>query len=162
MIHLILGNTGAGKTTYSIQLRDKESAVIFSIDKWNETLFFADKKNEDGLTWFLERIDRAEKVILDLIVQLESVNTNSILDLGFSKFEHREKFRAFAAANGYETKTHFLDISKEIRKDRVLNRNKEKGSTYQFEVSMEDFEFMEYWFERPSEEEIGSGVIITN
>jgi tRNA A37 N6-isopentenylltransferase MiaA len=44
MIHLIVGNTGAGKTTYSNALRKKTNGVIFSIDKWNKTLFLADKK----------------------------------------------------------------------------------------------------------------------
>ena len=94
--------------------------VLFSIDKWNKTLFFDDKKESDGLTWFLERIDRAEKMIMDLVVQLESVKIDSILDLGLSKFEHREKFRKFAELNGYEIKIHFLDILKEIRDGLIV------------------------------------------
>jgi hypothetical protein len=54
------------------------------------------KKDSDGLKWMLERIDRAEIMIMDLVHQLETANIDSILDLGFSKFEHREKFRKFA------------------------------------------------------------------
>ena len=112
MIHLIVGNTGSGKTTYSVALKSKTNGIIFSIDKWNKTLFLPDKKEDDGLEWFLERIDRSEKMIMELIEQLESSQTDSILDLGLSKFEHREKFRKFAEAKGYELKIHFLDISK--------------------------------------------------
>ncbi len=161
MIHLIVGNTGSGKTTYSNELRRKTKGIIFSIDKWNKTLFFPDKKSTDGLEWFLARIDRAEKMIVNLIEQLEDAETDSVLDLGFSKFEHREKFRKFAKINGYEVVTHYLDISKETRLRRILKRNKEKGATFEFEVSKENFDFMENWFEKPSEIEMENGKIIT-
>lgn len=161
MIHLIVGNTGSGKTTYSAELKKETEGIIFSIDRWNKTLFLADKKTTDGLEWFLERINRAEKVILELVGQLESSKTDSILDLGLSRSEHREKFRQFAKVNGYEIKIHFLDVSKETRFKRVLKRNYEKGATFEFEVSKEDFDFMENWFEKPAKEELLNGVIIT-
>jgi predicted kinase len=57
MIHLIVGNTGSVKTTYSNLLKKKTNGIIFSIDKRNKTLFLADKKWDDGLEWFLEGID---------------------------------------------------------------------------------------------------------
>lgn len=160
MIHLIVGNTGSGKTTYSTELKRKTKGIIFSIDKWNKTLFLEDKNATDGLEWFLERIERAEKMIMDLVNQLENSKTDSILDLGLSKFEHREKFRKFANLNGYELKIHFLDISKETRLKRIMKRNTEKGETFEFEVSKKDFAFMESWFEKPSEREMKSGIII--
>lgn len=162
MIHLIVGNTGSGKTTYTTELKRKTNGVIFSIDKWNKTLFLADKQPNDGLEWFLERIERAEEMIIELVQQLENSKTDSILDLGLSKFEHREKFRKFAKSNGYELKTHFLDIPKEIRLERVMKRNNEKGPTFEFEVSKEDFDFMENWFEQPDEKEMIDGIIITD
>ena len=161
MIHLIVGNTGSGKTTYSNELRSKTNGIIFSIDKWNNTLFLADKKQDDGLEWFLERIERAEKMIMDLVKQLEGSKTHSILDLGLSKLEHREKFRQFAELNNYDLTTHFLDISKETRLSRVLKRNTEKGETFEFEVSRENFDFMESWFEKPTEDEMIGGITIT-
>ncbi|MEZ5007973.1 MAG: ATP-binding protein [Chitinophagales bacterium] len=160
MIHLIVGNTGSGKTTYSNELKRKTNGVVFSIDKWNKTLFLDDKKPTDGLEWFLERIERAENVIMDLVKQLENSKTDSILDLGLSKFEHREKFRKFADLNNYQLTMHFLDISKDIRLNRVMKRNAEKGQTFEFEVTKENFDFMENWFEKPTEEEMIGGIII--
>jgi len=44
MIHILIGNTGAGKTTYALELKKKTKGIIFSIDKWNKSLFLADKK----------------------------------------------------------------------------------------------------------------------
>lgn len=161
MIHLIVGNTGSGKTTYSNTLKKKTNGVIFSIDKWNNTLFIPDKKSTDGLEWFLERIERSEDIIMSLVLQLENSKTDSILDLGLSKIEHRNKFREFASLNGFQIKTHFLDISKETRYNRVIKRNTEKGNTFEFEVSKDDFDFMENWFEKPTKIELKNGVIIT-
>jgi len=160
MIHLIVGNTGSGKTTYSKKLQSNTKGIIFSIDKWNKTLFLPDRKSTDGLEWFLERIVRAEKLILNLIEQLEDSKTDSILDLGFSKFEHREKFRTFASSRGYEMKIYFLDVPKETRFKRIISRNKEKGETFEFEVSEDNFNFMENWFEKPKESEMENGLII--
>jgi len=162
MIHLIVGNTGSGKTTYAQKLKEEVHAVIFSIDKWNKTLFLDDKTEEDGLEWFLERIERAESMILDLVLQLENAGTDSILDLGLSKFEHREKFRLFASTYNFEIKLHYLDIPKAIRWERVCQRNNEKGDTFEFEVSEDNFNFMESWFEKPEGKELEKSVIHFN
>ncbi len=162
MIHLIVGNTGSGKTTYANQLKKTTGGIVFSIDQWNNTLFLPDKKPADGLEWFLERIERVETIIVSLISQLESEKTEAILDLGLSKFEHREKFRRFADDNGYQLKTHFLDVPKEIRLERVMNRNLKKGATFEFEVTTENFDFMEAWFERPTDSEMEGGITLTD
>lgn len=160
MIHLIVGNTGSGKTTYAYSLKEKTKGIIFSIDKWNKILFLPDKKEEDGLEWFLERIERSEKLILNMLEQLEASDTDAILDLGLSKKAHREKFKNFAKSKGYEVTLHFLDISKEKRWERILKRNEEKGVEYEFDVSRADFDFMETWFETPTQEEMQNGVHI--
>lgn len=160
MIHLIVGNTGAGKTTYSNALKVKTKAVVFSIDQWNKTLFLADKEPKDGLDWFLERIERAEAMIKDLVKQLEAAGTDSILDLGFSRFDHREKFREFAERHGFDITLHFLDIPKEVRLARVFERNEQRGPTFQFAVSRADFDFMEAWFESPTAVELKNSVKI--
>lgn len=161
MIHLIVGNTGSGKTTYCNQLKAQNKGVIFSIDTWNKSLFLSDKKETDGLDWFLERIDRAEEMIQNLILQLENAGTDSILDLGLSKFSHREKFRKFALENNIEVQFHYLNISKEERWQRILKRNAEKGITYEFDVTLDDFNFMEDWFEQPINQELNEAIIVS-
>jgi len=158
MIHLIVGNTGSGKTTYSNTLKEKLGGIVFTIDTWNKALFLKDKNDSDGIDWFLERIERSESIMQNLILQLETRNVDSILDLGLSKFSHREKFRNFAKEHSLKIKLHFLDIPKEIRKKRIVERNTTKGETFEFVVSDADFEFMEVWFETPTETEILGGV----
>nr|WP_299768412.1 ATP-binding protein [uncultured Dokdonia sp.] len=161
MIHMILGNTGAGKTTYALSLRDKEQGVIFSIDHWNKTLFLEDKTQEDGVDWFLERIERSDTMIQSIVKQLVVAKTPAILDLGFAKKDRRDRFYAFAKAYKIPIQLHFLDIPLETRKQRVMQRNQEKGETFQFEVSETDVEFMETWFEKPTPKELEHAYIIT-
>ncbi|WP_363317928.1 AAA family ATPase [uncultured Maribacter sp.] len=100
-------------------------------------------------------------MIIHLIEQLEQTNTDTILDLGFSKLRHHETFRKFASKNGYELIAHFLDIPKETRLQRILKRNTKKRVTLEFEVSKENFSFMEAWFEKPLASEIHGGILIT-
>ncbi|WP_205635742.1 hypothetical protein [Algoriphagus ratkowskyi] len=53
-----------------------------------------------------------------------------------------------------------MDISKETRLRRVVKRNNEKGETFVFKVSLEDFDFMEGWFEKPAENERVDALIV--
>lgn len=161
MIHLILGNTGAGKTTYAKVLKAQLKGVLFSVDHWNNTLFMPDKKATDGVEWYLERIARGDTMIRSLVLQLEGTSTDSVLDLGFAKAERRAVFYAFAKAHNLKYQLHFLDVEKETRRHRVARRNTEKGDTFEFEVSDADFEFMETWFERPTADELVGAKIIT-
>jgi predicted kinase len=160
MIHLIVGNTGAGKTTYSNHLKQEKKAILFSIDFWNNTLFMPDRDELSDVKWFLNRINRVEAVIENYIMQLNELNIDVILDLGLSKFEHREKFRQFAKENNIKVRLHFIDISKEVRWKRVQERNAQKGETFEFEVSKSDFDFMETWFETPTITELKNAIII--
>ena len=161
MIHIILGNTGAGKTSYCKKLQQKNGGIIFTIDEWNNSLFMSDKTDNDGLEWFLERLSRIENQMKKLVLQLEVSGIDSILDLGFSKFEHRAMFHEFAKKHHINTQTHFLDVNKTLRWERVQQRNLEKGDTYEFEVSKDNFEFMETWFERPNENELKDAIIFS-
>lgn len=71
-----------------------------------------------------------------------------------------QKFRRFAVLNNYQWSLHFLDLPKEVRLERVMKRNLEKGETFEFEESKENFDFMEDWFEKPTEKEFAGGITI--
>jgi hypothetical protein len=43
-----------------------------------------------------------------------------------------------------------------------MKRNNKKGATFEFEVSKENFNFMENWFEKPTEKEMDGGIIISD
>lgn len=58
------------------------------------------------------------------------------------------------------TQTHYIKAPLDLRKNRVLKRNNEKGETYSFEVTPGMFDFMEAEFQIPREKELKKAIII--
>lgn len=161
--YLITGSTGAGKTTYSKELSVRENAVLFSIDQWMKNLFWLDAPKGTSLEWALERVKRCENQILILAQEIiKNQKTSIVLDLGFSTRDHRKRVINFLKSKNLEFELHFLDVPLKLRRQRVKKRNKNKDETYEFEVSEEVFNWMEGYFEPPSEEELeeSNGLLI--
>ena len=159
-VHLVCGSTGAGKTTYSKALAERARGVRFSIDDWMATLFWRDAPPQSNLDWALERIARCEEQMLAIAEQLVGRGIDVVLDLGLSRREHRDRLRFRALALGAEVKMHYLDVDRETRRARVKRRNEERSDTYAFHVSDEMFDFMESYFEPPSDDELYDAMIV--
>jgi predicted kinase len=147
---LIVGCTGAGKTTYARALADEIGGVRFSIDEWMVTLFGPDRPEPIEFAWMTERIGRCEAQVFAMARQLAERGVPAILDLGFTRLEHRDKFRALASAAGLGIAVHFVDVPAEERWNRVSRRNAEQGETYAMQVDREMFDFMERMWEPPA------------
>ena len=156
-IVLIVGCTGAGKTTYARALADQLGAVRFSIDEWMTTLFWADSPQPIQFQWTMERVERCEAQIFATVRQLAARGILAVLDLGFTRKKHRDRFFALAADAGLSAVIHFLDVPVDERWQRVNRRNKERGETYAMEVDRQMFDFMEGMWEPPLEAEWSLG-----
>lgn len=128
-MHVLSGSTGAGKTTWARRLAEESGAIRFSIDDWLRTLFHPDLPPSHDISWMLERIERCETEIWNLVLQLAARGVDTVLDLGFSKRSHRQKFRRLASEAGISFQLHFLTAPSEIRRARVRERNDTKSST---------------------------------
>jgi predicted kinase len=160
-VHLICGSTGAGKTTYAKALADRVRGVRFSIDEWMASLFLADRPDPLILAWAVERTARCEKQMWAIADQLLARGTDVVYDVGLSKREHRDRFRARAGQVGAESKLHFLDIDAETRRERVRQRNEERrGEASFFVVTDPMFDWMERWFEAPDDDELYEAMIV--
>lgn len=160
-IHLISGPVGAGKTTFSLNLKKETGAVHFSIDEWMVTLFGKDSPATPSLEWALERTARCEAQIWSLLRQLLVLNTDVILDLGFFKKEHRDQFRKMALQEGFELEFYYLTADINLRRQRVRERNKGKSETYTVDVSDGIFDWAESWYEVPDATELASAHVIS-
>jgi len=152
-IILIVGSTGAGKTTYARRLAEELGGVRFSIDEWMTTLFWADSPQPLEFAWTMERIARCEAQIFAMVRQLAAHGVPALLDLGFTTKEHRDKFRALAAEVGLSVAVHFIDVPADERWQRVNRRNQERGETYAMQVDRQMFDFMDAMWEPPLEAE---------
>jgi predicted kinase len=154
---LIVGCTGAGKTTYARALADQLGAVQFSIDEWMTALFWADSPQPIEFQWTMERTRRCEAQIFATVRQLAARGIPAVLDLGFTRKAHRENFLALAAGAGLSAVSHFLDVPADERWQRVNLRNQERGETFAMEVDRQMFDFMEGLWEPPVEAEWSAG-----
>jgi predicted kinase len=152
-IILIVGSTGAGKTTYARRLADELGAVRFSIDEWMIGLFWADSPQPIEFAWTMERVERCEAQIFAMVRQLAARGVPAVLDLGFTTKAHRDKFRALAVEAGLSAAVHFIDVPADERWYRVNRRNKERGETYAMQVDRQMFDFMDAMWEPPLEAE---------
>jgi predicted kinase len=155
-LHLISGGTGAGKTTYARVLAAEVGAVRFSIDEWMTNLFWMDSPQPIQFDWTMERIGRCEAMIRDQVHGLVAVGTGAILDLGFTRADHRANFAAFAGDVGMRPVLHLIDIPAEQRWQRVVGRNREKGETWRMDVDRDMFDFMEGQWQQPDAAELAA------
>ena len=156
LIHLICGSTGAGKTTYALQLSDRLSAVRFSIDEWMATLFWMDTPQPLDAAWSMERVERCLRQIWATALQTAMRNTPCVLDTGFTQAQSRARFSELAREAGLSVQLHFIDVPAAERWHRVEERNTHKGKSYQlaFDVTREMFDFVEGLWEPPTAEEM--------
>ena len=159
-LHLVCGSTGAGKTTYATALAKLTGGVRFSIDEWMLNLFMPDRPPTSSLEWALTRIDRCETQMWVIANQLIAHDVDVVFDLGLSRRESRDRIRELAAQTDAESKLHYLDVSPEIRKARVLERLKQGVGTNSFAIDGAMFDVMDRLFEPPSDDELYGAMIV--
>lgn len=156
LIHLICGSTGAGKTTYAQNLADELGGAHFGIDEWMVSLFGEDAPKELSPAWIGPRVSRCERQMWTMVLQLGRLGIPSILDFGFQRLEHRQRYASLIKADHLSAKLHFLDIDASVRWERVQSRNEKQGETFQMKITRGMFDYIETIWEPPSEEEIRS------
>lgn len=154
VLHIIYGPQGAGKTTFARQLSSQTKAVCFSIDEWMTGLFGADQPQTLSLEWVLERVRRCEARIWQVCTAILATGGTVVLDLGLLRQQDRSRFVELARARDFQFTLHFVDAPLELRKQRVLNRNLERGDTFSLHVTPQMFDFMEGIYQAPDAAEL--------
>jgi predicted kinase len=152
--HIICGSTGAGKSTYAKRLADEVGGIHFAIDEWMVALFWKDSPDPIEFEWAMERVNRCEVQIAAMATQCVTRGVPAILDLGFTKAAHRQKFADIAGAASIDIALHFLDVPADVRWLRVQQRNAQKGETFSLEVGRDMFDFVEGMWEAPDDHEL--------
>ena len=148
---LICGKICCGKTTYAQKLRNKNNAVLLSVDEITLALFgqhCGDKHDE--------YVERTEKYLLNKSLELIENNINVVLDWGFWTKAERESAKEFYKSRNIVCELHYIDISDETWKSRLRKRNnavlaKETSAYYVDDNLAAKFASI---FELPSEDEI--------
>jgi predicted kinase len=159
-VHLICGAIGAGKTTYSIALALRTGAIRLSMDDWMQNLFFRDRPDPHGIAWFLERTARCELQMWELTEAIIERGVDVVLDVGLARLEDRDRCRGRGMQTKGTVKLHYLDVDAETRRARVRLRNVERAGTEALQVTDAMFDFMERWFEPPTDDELYGAMIV--
>jgi predicted kinase len=148
-IFLICGYIGSGKTTYAIDLANRENALRLTLDEWVNALYGSDAH-------LIKEFDpqrRVKEVMWQLAVQASKLGVNVVLDWGFWRREERDEIRARSDSIGVVPKLIFLEPSKEECLRRTIERNRALDSLSVY-VELDDFERWWQYFEVPQEEDV--------
>lgn len=156
-IHLVCGPLAAGKSTLARQLAAQHQAVHLAVDDWMQQLFHDDRPAQLDLAWVAPRVVRCRALMWHISRQVLATGRGVVLELGLLRQQDRADALAQAAATGHPSRLHLVDAEVQVRRQRVAQRNAERGETFAFEVTPAMFDLMEGLFERPSPEELQHG-----
>ena len=159
-VHLIYGPTAAGKSTYAKALATEHNAVRFAIDDWMHSLYSQDMTDTMNMEWVMSRVARCQSRIWATCLEILATGTDVVLELGLLREQDRDRMQSMVEEVGHKVSFSFVDADLQVRKQRVLQRNMNKGDTYSFNVTPAMFDAMEGYFERPSQRELGRSVVI--
>ena len=152
-VHLLYGPVAAGKSTFAIGLADERTAVRFAIDEWMHTLFAPDRPQSMDMAWAMSRVERCRTTIWAACLQILASGRDVVLEIGLLREKDRGRFAALVEASGHRAEFYFVDADPDVRRQRVLQRNAQKGSTYSFDVTPSMFAAIESVFEHPTPRE---------
>lgn len=75
------------------------------------------------------------------------------------KTKNLREFSELAEKAGLSVQAHYVTAPHELRRQRVMARNAEKGETFSFEVTPQMFDFMEKEFEPPTATELSIATV---
>jgi predicted kinase len=139
-LHLIVGPVAAGKSTFALELSKQHRAVRLNLDEWMAQLFSPDRPDVGVMSWYTERTARCIEQIWRLATSLIEAGTDVILEIGLIQRRDRERLYQRVTAKGYDLTVYALDAPRELRRERVQQRNLEKGATFSMVVPGHIFE----------------------
>lgn len=158
---VLLGPVGAGKTTFGLNLAQRESAVFFNLDEWMTHLFRPDRPSDGVMEWYVDRVNRCKHQILVMAKRSLCNGVNAILEIGLLTREEREQFFRWSDENNFDLKIFVFDVERSVRRERVQKRNSERGPSFSMEVPMNFFEFAsDHWEVIGSDEIEGRDCIV--
>ena len=103
-------------------------------------LFSQDRPQEKFVEWYRDRKARCIEQIWAVACELMDKGIDPVLELGLVQISDREALYHRVDGTRYKLRMYLLDAPVEVRRQRVRERNTQKGNTYKMEVSDEMFE----------------------
>lgn len=153
-IHIVIGSTGAGKSTYCKKFAKEHNGVHFAIDEWMMPLYGPDQPDPPSFEWAYERVERANRVLWATARQVSNAGASVILEMGLTLKKDRHAIFKKAATENMRIIVHVLDVDVKTRWRRVERRNMEQGETFALHVTRGMFDYVDTLWEIPTTQEI--------
>lgn len=153
-IHLVEGPVGAGKSTYAAKLSQAHAAPSLILDAWFVRLYSPDRPADGLMHWYAERKDRCLAQIWATALEILGAGHDVVLELGLVETASREWFYALVENVGYELTVYLLDAPRDVRRERVRQRNTQRGAAFSMEVPDAFFELASDCWEPFGEDEL--------
>ncbi|MGF6767877.1 putative kinase [Paraburkholderia sp. GAS199] len=148
VLHMVCGKIASGKSTLTARLADAPRTVLISEDTWLACLY----PNEiHTLTDYVSRAARVKAVLTEHIRTLLTAGVSVVLDFPFNTANARAWGHSLFQAVGCGHRLHYLDVSDDICKARLMARN--RSGTHPFETSEEQYDQISRYFVAPGSEE---------
>jgi predicted kinase len=152
-IHLVIGPVGAGKSTFARELCRAHSALRLTLDEWMTGLFSPDRPDSGVPAWYMERAARCVEQIWKVTRSALEAGTDVVLEIGLIQKRDRQQLYRRVAEGACALTMYVLDAPRDVRRERILQRNREKGHTFSMVVPPAIFEMASDLWEPPEEAE---------
>ena len=116
-------------------------------------LFRPDRPPTGRIEWYVERADRCIEQIWRVACSAIEASTDVVLEIGLIQRAQRESFYARVDAAALDLTIYVVDAPREVRRQRVRQRNREQGETFSMEVPDDFFELASDLWEPPTDDE---------
>ncbi len=126
-------------------------------------LYGDDERPETGrIEWYLERRDRCLSQIRAVTADMCDLGGSVVLEIGLIRRDEREAFYRWVEDHGYPLAVHWIDAPRDVRRERVMQRNRERGETFAQDVPLPFFELASDMWQAPDDEEIRRRSIVAH
>ena len=147
-LYLICGKIGAGKSTLAKKLASRPATLLISEDHWTSNLFADELETIEDYSRLSARLRAAiGPHIVDILRQRLSV----VLDFPANTVKNRDWMRSLIADAQVAHELYLLDISDEVCKQRLRQRN--ASGEHPFQVTDTEYEQFTLYFVPPSPDE---------
>ncbi|WP_421983437.1 AAA family ATPase [Roseibium sp.] len=147
-LHLICGKIAAGKSTLARRLAAAPDTILIREDFWLSELY------GDQMQSLADYVKFSEKLRATLephIVDLLRAGLSVVLDFPANTIEYRQWMRRVFETAGSGHLLHLIDVSDDVCKARLRERN--ASGEHEFQVSDDQFDRVSRHFQPPTEAE---------
>ena len=153
-LHLVCGKIAAGKSTLTVALGQLPRTIVVAEDEWLARLYPGE---QTSLADYVRNSSRLRSVMGPHVVGLLRAGVSVVLDFPANTLASRAWMRGLFEAAGAAHQLHHLDVTDEVCKARLRQRNEE--GRHAFTVTDEEFDLFTSYFVAPMPEE-GFDVIV--